>query len=203
VNLSSSDPNIASVPASVTVPQNSTTAPVTVTPGNLGSATISASAFGIIPGSAPVNVVAPVISLTLDSDIVGQTRTINGTITLSAPAPPSGVTVNVAANPGGIVNVPDTVMVLAGNTTATCPITGIAEGSTLIRASSPGYNTGAANIKVGKLGQIVLPTNVVIGTNQSVDYPVTLITPAPAGGVTVTLTTSDFTKVTINNSNTV
>ena len=53
---------------------------------------------------------------------------------------------------------------------------------------------------MGGLGQIVLPTGVILGPNQSVPFPVHLVTGAPMGGVTVALASSDPSKVTITPS---
>ena len=48
------------------------------------------------------------------------------------------------------------------------------------------------------LGAITLPSDVTLGPTQSVAFPVTLVTGAPVGGVTVNLSSSDTSKVTIS-----
>lgn len=202
VNLFVSDPSIAGAPSNVTVPEGSTTVTVEITPSRSGSTTILAASSGFAPNSIRVNVTTPVITLTLDSSSIGLGRTVNGLVTLSAPAQSGGATIFLAGRPDGIVTVPNTVTVAAGSTTAPFTVTGAAEGSALITAGSAGYITGTIDVKVVKLfGQITFPAgNITIGTNQPVTYPVALIFPAPAGGVTVSLASSDPSKVTINMS---
>ncbi len=200
VNLYVSDPSIASAPQSVTVPEGSTSINVTITPYKTGTTSILAAASGFAPNSSTINVAVPSITVTLDASFIGITRTTNGLITLSGPAQPNGATIYLAARPDGVVTLPATVTVPGGSTTASFTVTGTSAGSALITAGSAGYNTGTTNIQVGKLGQISLPVNVSIGTNQPTTYPITLITPAPSGGIVVSLTSSDPTKVALSTS---
>ncbi len=199
VTLSSASPNVASVPAAVTVAAGSTTTTIPVTPGNtIGTSAILATAAGFTSGSAVVNVVAPAISLSLSASSVGLTQTINGTVTLNAPAPAGGVVIALTPAPGGIVDVqPVSVTIPAGGITSTFSVKGLGVGSATITGSATGYASGSANISVQVLGKIILPTNVAVGTNQSLPFPVTLSAAAPAGGVTVTLTSADASTITI------
>src|ERR1035437_2424184 len=50
------------------------------------------------------------------------------------------------------------------------------------------------------LGAITLLSNVTVGPGQSVPFPVSLVTGAPFGGVTIVLVSSDTSKVTISPS---
>jgi hypothetical protein len=190
VKLASSDPNIVSLASSVTVPENSTTVGVQVTSHAAGSAFILATATNFTPGSANVNVSSVGITITLESNTIGVTGAVNGTLTLSNPAPPGGVVVTLSASPAGIVSVPATVLIASG-TTGSFTVGGLAIGAATITANAPGYTSATANVTVSKLGAIKLPSNVTVGPNQSVAYPVSLLTPAPVGGATVTLTSSD------------
>jgi len=101
IGLSSIDTNVATVPLSVTVPANmtSTTVPVTgvcacptpdgAFPGN--TTIVATDATGTYqPGSAMVNVVGATITVALTSGNVNVGGTLNGTVTLSAPAPAGG-----------------------------------------------------------------------------------------------------------------
>src|SRR5262249_27361305 len=150
------------------------------------------------PGSASINVRMPSISIATDAPAVGLTRTIGGTLTLSQPAPAGGTAVNLVAAPNGILSLqPSPVNIAPGSTTGAFPITGASVGSASIDASSTGYGSGTANVAVVMSGTIVLPSNVTVGPNQSVPFPVSLVTPAPVGGVTISLTSSDLSKATI------
>jgi hypothetical protein len=199
VTLSSTTPAVATVPANVTVAAGATSAAVTVTPGNTpGSTAVLATGDSFVPGGAVVNVVAPGITVALNSNTVGLAQTIGGTITLNATAPAGGVVVSLTAAPGGVVDVqPLSVTMAAGSTSASFTVKGLSLGLATITVSAPGYASGTANVSVQPVGKIILPANVTVGTNQSVGYPVTLSAPAPAGGVTIVLTSSDITAANV------
>ncbi|MDQ6740936.1 MAG: PKD domain-containing protein, partial [Actinomycetota bacterium] len=202
VNLVSGDASVASVPANVTIPSGSTGANVTVTPGAIGSTTILATASGFQPGNAAVNVIAAGITLSPNAINVGLTRTMDGTITLSGQAPASGVTVNLtSSDPATAAVTPSSISIPAGGTTASFTVAGVAVGSATITAAAPGYGSGTSAVNVGQLGKIVLPANATVGPNQSAQYAITLATPAPAGGVTIALATSDPLTATVTPAN--
>src|SRR5205807_1301694 len=100
---------------------------------------------------ATVIVSVPRISIALDSTTIGLTRTINGTLTLSAPAPVGGTSVSLSSTPGGIVTLPQAVNVAGGASTATFTVTGSAVGSTNIVGSAPGYISGSELVNVNAL----------------------------------------------------
>ena len=83
INLSALDKNIATTPATVTIPEGATSVTATVTPVNVGSTTVFATAAGFQPGSATVNVGQPGISLSFSASNVGVSKTVTGTVTLT------------------------------------------------------------------------------------------------------------------------
>ncbi len=200
INLVSANTSVVTVPPSITVPQNALGANIIVTPLGIGSTSITASAAGLTSASATVNVIVPAITLTLDNPTVGLTRTMNATITLSAPAPAGGVAINLSAAPGGVVSFPATVTLEGGNTTAVFAITGSTVGFATMTAGAAGYQSSSANLNVGKLGAIVIDTGVTLGPNRSAPITIRLVTPAPAGGVTISLSSSDPSTVSITPS---
>ena len=124
VTLSSSS-TAAQVPASVTVLANSTTATFTVTTTPVTqqvAATLTASAGGVSV-TATLTVLAPTLErLALAPPSLPGGQTSVGTLTLTFPAPASGVVVTLASdNPAATV--PATVSIPAGGTTATFTIT--------------------------------------------------------------------------------
>jgi len=127
---------------------------------------------------------------------INGTATQNLTLTLSAPAPAAGVTVNIKSDNTTVATVPATVAFAAGSTTATVPVTGVGAGTTVIRASAPNISGATASVSVTQ-GSIALPSGVNVAVGQSAAFPITLSTPAPAGGVTVALSSSDPTRVTV------
>jgi hypothetical protein len=126
---------------------------------------------------------------------VGLTHSINGTVTLSSPAPAGGTTIALSGDPSATGQVsfnPASVTILRGSTIGTFSLTGVALGSATITASASGYNSGTATVLVVSLGGIGFPqgSSLTVPFGQSVPLNVQLSTPAPVDGTTVTLTSS-------------
>jgi Putative Ig domain/PKD domain len=206
VGLSGFDPNVISIPSpTVTIPANSSGVNVQVTPLAAGSTQILANAGGYQPANDLVNVSTATISVALNNGAtaIGLTRTLSGTITLSSPAPQTGLSVTLSADPSAIGQVsfnPASVSIPAGGVTGTFSITGVAVGSTTITASASGYTGGSDSILVVSLGGIAVTQGVTVPPGQSTALGVQLSTPAPVGGVTVTLTSSNINQLTVSPS---
>ena len=197
VSLAIGDAGVASVQSTVTVPIGASSASVTVTPSAIGNTTITASAPGFAPATDPLNVVRLKIAVLLDSGMINLGGTIHGTVSLSAPSS-SSASISLQSNPNGIVDLqPPSITIPAGSMNGSFTITGLAQGSTTVTAVLPGYTTGFTNVTVSTLGALTVPANSKVGPGQSAAFPVTLSAPAPAGGVTVTLASSDPSKVTV------
>ena len=67
----------------------------------------------------------------------------NATVVLTAPAPPSGVSVTLSTTDATVVAVPATVLVVGGQTTGTFSVTGLRPGHASIRATG---GNGAASL---------------------------------------------------------
>ena len=201
VTLASSNKSAATVPASVTIPANTTSATVSVTPVAVGSTTITASATGITSGTATVNVVAPSVTATVDFPTVGVGGTIDGHITLNVPAA-SATSVVLTQSPTGVVTIPSQVPIAAGASTATFTITGVTTNkSTVLHPSLTSYSSVNVSVQVVAQPLIQLPTSLTVQAGQSpVTLNVTLQNPAGSNGETVTLTSSDPTKATVTSS---
>ncbi len=197
VTLTVSDPTKVKAPATVTVPQNQTSVTASIAPAALGSTTILASAPGYRPASVTVNVNPGTLTLSLSGSTVGVTKTVTGTVSLSAPAPGQGVTVNLAASDTGVVSLPASINIASGQQTGTFTITGSSAGQVTIMATATGFGNDSQKLLVSPLGAIVLHSGLTVGTGQTVPLGVTLATPAPPGGATITLTSADTTKVTV------
>src|SRR5262245_21272340 len=122
VSFSSSNPAVASVPASATVPENSFTATITITTAAVQattSVTITASYNGTTR-SAVLTVTAPagavtLQSLTLSAASVTAGSSAQGVVTLTAAAPAGGQAVSLASSAPGVATVPASVTVAAGS----------------------------------------------------------------------------------------
>ena len=137
VDLSSSDPTVASVPISVTVAAGATTSPVfTITTTAVATdtpETISAS-YNSVTKTADLTVKAPAAaSLRLSpATVVGGRSTTHNTVTLTGPAPTGGAVVMLTSGDSTVADPPPTVTVLAGATSATFTITTTAVGSSTV-----------------------------------------------------------------------
>jgi hypothetical protein len=204
VNLTSLNPSVATVPATVTVPANLLTATFVVTPLANGGTQITGASAGYRPGTATVNVGTPSITLSLSATTVGLTKSITGTVTLSAPAPPTGTTVNLNVAPAGIVSLsPSQVVIPGGQTTGTFNVTGVAVGSTQITGSAPGYSSSGVLVNAALLGQLSVEKNVTLAPGQTKPIQISLASPAPVGGVTITLVSSNTGAVVVSNTVTI
>jgi len=126
VNLSSNNPSIASVPATVSVPAGATTATFAVATNvvtSSGSATITALYDSTVTAVLAVNPQASgVAAITLSpTSVVGGVNSI-GTVTLNGPAPTGGVLVSLLSN-NPLATVPATVLIPADATYAIFTVT--------------------------------------------------------------------------------
>ena len=210
VSLSSTNPSIVSVSATAFVPQGATqpTTQPTVTGLNVGSGQINASASGYTSASPQTVTVNATMSFTPATLSVSSGTTQNATLTLSGPAPASGLTINLASSNTSAATVPNSVTFSAGATTVSVPVTGVASGSAsaTITASTTAPNIPSTTLSVSAtaaVGMIGLPSNTSVVLGQSVTFPVTLPTAAPVGGVTVTLSSANSSIATVTSSVTI
>lgn len=117
-----------------------------------------------------------------------------GTVTISGPAPAGGVDVALGSSNPAVASVPTTVHVSDGNVNADFPITTATVATQTVVTLSASLNStlATATITVNPNGLTNLTLNPVsvIGGNPSVGT-VTTATPAPVGGTTVLLTSSN------------
>src|ERR1019366_104321 len=120
-----------------------------VTGVNYGTANINASASGYTAASGPVQVTATM-------SFASPTVTINGLVTqnvalnLSAPAPSSGLTVNLTSGNTSAVTVPGSVKFPANAATVNVLLTAVAAGSATITgtAVAPGIANATTSVTV-------------------------------------------------------
>ena len=202
VTLTSSDATKVSVsPASVVIPAGSTqpaTAPQ-VTGVNLGTASITASAPTYTSATQPVQVTAT-ISFSPQTLNISGTQTQNLTLTLSGPAPAGGLTFTVTSSNTAAATVSAGAFTIPANATSVVvPVTGVAAGSSVIRATAPNVTDATANVTVTTSVDIILPAAFSIGPGGSIVFPVRLAQPAQSL-VVIQLTSSDPTKGTLSQS---
>ena len=193
VSLTSDNPAVAGVPASVTVPAGTTmqTFPVTTSlVGARSTVTITGSLNGGSQ-SAPLTVNPFVVAgLTPSSQSVVEGAAATFTVTLNAPAPAGGIAVGLASGNTAAVGVPASVTVPAGGGSATFTATtnlipataAVTVTATLNGSSQPATLT----VTVPKLATFTVSPSPVLEGSTAIGT-LTLDSPAPAGGVAVAL----------------
>jgi LmbE family N-acetylglucosaminyl deacetylase len=209
VALASSDPTSASVPPSVTVAAGASSATFPITAGAVATATavtITAS-FASGPGTATLTVQPPpgVATLVLSPATVAGGTSSQGTVTLTGAAGPQGTLVQLATTDSSLTNVPASVTVPAGATSASFAIAtaSVTTPSTATLTATAGSSSASALLTVNPLalsGLALAPGTVAGGVSSQ--GTVTLNGVAPAGGATVMLA-SNNTSVTVPASVTV
>lgn len=190
VSVASSASGIASVPGTVTVLAGQTTVPIPVAANTPGQAQITASLNGT--SAASMVTVTPalptVVSLLPPTNPVQLGATITLTVTISA-AQPADTTVALAASPAGIVSVPATVTVVAGQTTAPVLVGTVTLGTAMVTASLNGTSAAAA-VQVTPPPPAVVsltPSPLTLAVNATTQMTVTLNVAQPTN-TDVTLT---------------
>jgi cytosine/adenosine deaminase-related metal-dependent hydrolase len=154
VSLSSSDPNVATVPTAVTVPQGqqSTTVQVTGVSAAVNPVTITAE-LDSVQQTAQVRVLdgtetPQIVSLEPANLSLGVNSLGTLTATLDIPARTGGETLNVSLTPGIYASAPATVNVAAGEMTADIEITALTDPGTESVEVSLGASSETATVEV-------------------------------------------------------
>ena len=202
INLTTGAGLVGITPASVTIPQNQSTATTAVTitsTATTGSDIITASGTGVTSGTDAVQVQARGFSL--NAGLVGLSRTATGVITLNQPAPSGGATIALSVANTSLVTVsPSSVTIPSGQTTATFSLVGGSSiGATILTANgaATGFVTQTAPLTITNL-LLNLSTAQTLGFGQSGSYQVQIApNAAGAGGVVVNLASSNTNVATV------
>jgi len=147
VTLTSSNPAVASVPSSVTIPVGASTAAFTITGIAAGTASVTASLNGSSSQSPSLTVARVAVStITLSASTVVGGESVTGTIGLTASAPVGGAVVAISG--GDPLIIPDTVTVAAGGTSATFTVRTRLVGGTIPGTVTASYGGGSASATV-------------------------------------------------------
>jgi hypothetical protein len=150
------------------------------------------------PAPAPTpNTTLTVSGVTISPASINPGGSATGTVTLSAT---TGATVTLTSSNQAVATVPGSVAVAAGQPSATFTVTGVAAGSSTITAAVSGGQS-SASITVAPVGTpvlgLTLSASSVVGGNP-VTGTLVISSPAPAGGMVVTLSSSDPVSVPAN-----
>ncbi len=168
ITLGSTNPALASVPVSVTIPAGTNTVTFTIATQPVTTVTrvtILASRSMTLKQTLELLPPGALDSLSLNPTTVTGGQSSQGTVTLSSPAPADGVVVALSSTNTGVAQVPASVTVLAGATRATftvstSPVSGSGTWSE-IRASAGGLTRWAIlNVNPGSTLPTATPTPV-------------------------------------------
>jgi hypothetical protein len=217
--LTSSNPSVATLPATVTVPQGSTTGGFsiqTIVVNTTTNVTITATGAGVSK-SAVLTVVPPgsagpsVTSLVLNPASLTGGSTSQGTVLLSSAAPSGGLAVTLSSSNTAVATVPAGVTVPAGATSTTFTVNTkavTASTNVTISASGGGGSTSTqmtvspASSSSVTLSSLTLKDTSISGGNGT-EGVVNLSAAAPSGGVAVTLSSSNSSAASVPSSVTV
>jgi trimeric autotransporter adhesin len=124
----SDDSAVTGVPASVTVLAGSSSQTFNVTHSSVATDTVVTitGTTGAVTASDTVNVKPPAVSTFTFSPttvVGGSSTVVSGTVTINAPAPAGGYIVNLSSNDTAAAEVPATVTIAAGATSAPFTVT--------------------------------------------------------------------------------
>jgi len=207
IALSSSHPGVVSVPASVNIPAGGTSASfaLTTTPVAADTLVTITATYGGVNKTDTITVQRPVLtalSLSKTSE-VGGTPVLANSVTIDAPAPAGGLSVSLSSSNPAAATVPSSVLIAAGSLTGTFTISTLSVTSSqlaTITATSGGVSHSAnltVNPAPASLSTLTLGAASAKGGDVVPANTVSLSAPAPAGGVTVNLVSSDPTAATV------
>ena len=190
LDLVSSVPGVATVPSTLIVPAGAQQRTFTATSLLAGQTTVTVSRLELGAVSAAVTV-RPLITLNITPAVaslaVGQSATF--TLQLSDPAPPGGVNVLLSSSATAIASVPFQRSISAGFSSQTFSAQGNALGTATITASGSGLVTATAIAQVRAAFLNFVPTGNLPPSSSRI-ATITLSDPAPLGGRTITLLSS-------------
>ena len=196
VSLGSDSP-AAGVPASVTIAAGSSSASfsITTTPVQVASSANISAVYGGTTQLATLSINPPTLAaFTLSPTSVPGGSSSLGTVTLSGAAPLGGLAVSLTSNTPA-ASLPASVMVPAGSNSASFTVTTTSVGISSAAAITAFYGdvTMTANLTVNApaLSSLTLSLSSLTGGTPA-QGTVTLGSPAPSGGLLVTLTGTTF-----------
>jgi len=141
----------------------------------------------------------PVIALSIfGSNVVGQARTGQLDVKLLQAAPAGGVTVTLVSTRTGLLRIGSygsengSALFAQGDTLKSVVVFGdsLVTGTDTVIATAPGYTADTLAVPIS-LNLISLPGTLNVPFSQNVSLPINLSVPAPAGGVVVSVVSSD------------
>jgi|CZKS01.1.fsa_nt_gi uncharacterized protein (TIGR03437 family) len=185
-----------STPLSVLIPQGQTSATFTVTTGSIASNTVTVTASGggysqsagiqIYPVNTP-----QLTGLSLGVASIQGGQSVTGTLSLSGPVGLAGGTVNLASSNPNVVQVPATVALSFGNSSASINVTtaGVTSQQSATITATFANSTASATLLVNPALTITLSPAAVVGGTPATGT--VSLAQAPDTDASVSLISSD------------
>jgi hypothetical protein len=176
VSLTSSNPSVATVPATTAAPTGALAAPFNITTSTVAAdtnVTITATSNGTSQ-SATLKLISAnaLTSLVIDPATVEGGGTVNGTVNLGTAAPASGATVTLSSSDTSLATVPPSIVIPPGSTSETFPISTSKVSAPATATINAVYGAAkSANLALTKctaLGSITAPSSAPL-TNSWID----------------------------------
>jgi len=126
----------------------------------------------------------PALSLVPGHPTLGIGQPYPMTLSLPAPAPVGGTTVQLRNTDTTVLSAPASVLVPAGQSRAHFEVTGLMDGQSRLSAHFNDFTDALATLTV-RSKALVLPASVVVAPGGAADVVLEITEPAPAGGLTV------------------
>jgi len=198
VKLSASATGIVTMPDSITIPEGAQSGSFTIdTPVRGTDKTINIRAYrsGTEFVTAPLTITSSTFVLTLDqTSVVGGQTNVMGTVTVQKAPSGTGLTVKLTSSDTAAATVPASVVIAAGSTTATFPVTTHSVGTNrdVTITGTLGSKTSAASLEVRAIGLVsVVFDNSSVRGGSTAPVTISIDAPAPAGGLVVSLSESN------------
>ena len=203
LDVVSSVPGVASVPATVLVPDGQSAVSFDLAANGLGNTVVTVSKAGFNSGQSQVAVVPPpTLKLNPSSLLLGVGRSAEVMLESSAVAGEAGLVINIGSSNADVAAAPSPVTIAPGARSATIVVAAKSLGNATLTASAEGYESGSASVSVRPVS-LNMSSGVLVGPGLSRSVPVTLSDPAPAGGLAISLASSNPSVATVPASITV
>ena len=127
----------------------------------------------------------------VNTPLVGVGAQAGVRVLLPFDAPAGGVTVSLTSSDPRVATVsPSSVTIAAGENQAVVTVSGLSVGTTTLTAVAPGYADGTLDISVTN-NVLSVPASLTVPLGGTTSLPVTISSPAPAGGLVVSLVSSN------------
>ena len=203
VSLSSSNPSLAPVPASVVIAAGSYLSTVSITTGTataVTDVTITATLpSGSVSNTLQIDPPPAVASVSLNPPTTTGTNGSSGFVQLSEPAPGAGTTVGLSSSNPSVASVPSSVTVSSGQTgvSFTVGTASVTTSTTVTITASAGSSSASATLTVNPVPPTVAALQSVtirpgsVSGGGTATATATLNVAAPAGGAQVLLASSN------------